>query len=413
MKRLSIILACLALVSCLKDEKIVSGGDVPIGFTPMTGNVATKAPIYGEQNATYSKKSGSNYEQFKAFAKFTATASDNAQTSGTEFFPADGVTCIHGGSGTNDYWAPSPTYYWPKNGYLSFHAFSPSNLDPFIGTVTHDWEKGFTITSFQAGIPIEQYRNKMVDLLYSDFVFKKRRSDYTPETGVPYDDDDNSAYKHQGVNITFHHALAGVQFRFKTDADYSAGNVKYTFQTTKIELLNMNYKGEFHENRTDAGDNTYRDAPPSGAITFNANNSPTATPYWIPEADEFSSIFASNTTTTINNTVQPVGSMMLIMPQNLTHATTGNDVKVKVTYNFSYQVTGESKHEYNGKTFEVSLAGMHGSIGGTDFTINQWLINHKYTYTIVFHLDPLIFDPYISADWVDVSSMDINLPHVE
>lgn len=385
------------------------GRDVPVSFTPMTGNIATKAIYKGEQNATYTGK-GSDYEEFKAWAKYTDAPGTNPQTGGIAFF--DGVTCVHGGTKPNDYWAPDPIYYWPKNGYLSFHAFSPQNLSPFIGTVTHDWNTGFTITGFEAGKKDNNYRNLLVDILYSDFVFKKRRSDFTPETGVPYDEAaEETGYNHKGVNLTFHHALAGVQFRFKTDADYSSGNVKYTFTTTRIEILNMNYKGEFHENRTSNADNTFGNAPSSGAITINNDNSITATPYWIPnESVEFDSIYASMATTDIDSNVKPVGSMMLIMPQNLSHST-GNDVKVKITYTFKYKVGAETEKTYANRTVTIPLNGLTGKIGGTDYTINQWLINHKYTYTIVFHLDPLLFDPYISVDYVDVSGIGIELPY--
>lgn len=413
MKKVAVILACLALAGCTKDVRIASGGDVPVGFTPMTGNIATKSEYKGEQNATYTGN-GSTYEQFNAWAKYTDNAATNPQTGGTVFF--DGVTCVHGGSETNDYWKTTPTYFWPKNGYLTFHAFSPADLSPYKNNntqVTHDWSNGFTITNFQAGTRTDNYRNNMVDILYSDFVFKKQRSEYSPLSGVPYDEaSEESGYNHKGVNLTFHHALAGVQFRFKTAANYKGGQVTYSFTTKRIELLNMNFKGEFHENRTAAVDNTFRDAPP-GAITFNDDNSLSATPYWIPvetsSSDEFSSIIVSTATTDITNSVKSIGSMMLVMPQNLAHTGSGNHVKVKVTFDFSYQVSGESAQTYAGRTLEIDLAGLTGKMGSTDYTINQWLINHKYIYTIVFHLDPLIFDPNVET-FVEVSDINVDLP---
>lgn len=413
MKKITIIFVCLALASCTKDVKIPSGGDVPVGFTPMTAGTATKAVYKGEQNATYTG-SGSTFEQFRAYAKYTESVGTNPKTGGTEFFPATGVICKHGGSGANDYWAPDPKYYWPKNGYLTFHAFSPADLSPFSGTVTHDWNTGITITGFQAGPWHDNYRNLLVDILYSDFEFKKQRSGYAPETGVPYDEASEAAgYNHKGVNITFHHALAGVQFYFKTDADYSGttGGVKYTFKSRQIDLLYLNYKGEFHENRTSAANNNYGNAP-AGSITFNDDNSLTATPYWIPATDEYSkAIKVSGAQTVITTTATKIGSMMLIMPQNLNHSSTGHKVKLKLTYDFSYQVPGEALHEYTGLVYEIPLDGL--LISGTSTPIHQWLINHKYTYTITYHLDPLIFDPYISVDYVDVSPVGVELPYQE
>ena len=45
-----------------------------------------------------------------------------------------------------------------------------------------------------------------------------------------------------------------------------------------------------------------------------------------------------------------------------------------------------------------------------EYTVNQWLINHKYLYTLVFKLDPIIFDPKVEA-FVEVSDINIDLPY--
>ena len=408
MKKVAVILACLALAGCTKDVRIASGGDVPVGFTPMTGNIATKSECYGSQNGTYTLKNGSNYEKFTTFAKYTAAAGDNPQTDGVgvEFFPATGIECVHGGSGANDYWAPSTAYYWPFSGYLSFHAISPSNLSPYQGAVSHNWSSGFTITGFQAGT----YSKQQVDILYSDFEFKKQRKDYTPLSGIPYDEDADIGYDHKGVNLNFHHALSLIQFCLKTGASYSSGNVTYTFATTGIQLKNVDFKGEFHENRTSAADNTFANAP-AGSVTAKEGNSATSTPYWIPTdtgASDETSYTVSEISTTATLAGNDVGSPLLVMPQHLSHPGTGNSVQVAVTYNFTYQVGSEPALTYTG-TKTIVLAGLSGQAGGSAATINQWLINHKYTYTIVFHLDPLIFDPNVEA-FVEVSDINVDLP---
>ena len=84
MKKVAIILTCLALAGCTKDVKIASGGDVPVGFSPLT-DAATKAVYLGEQNATYTGK-GSTYETFKAYARYTDAPGTNPKTGGVEFF---------------------------------------------------------------------------------------------------------------------------------------------------------------------------------------------------------------------------------------------------------------------------------------------------------------------------------------
>ena len=400
--------------------KIVPGQDerdVPVCFSPVTGG-NTKSVIYGVQDASYNKKSGSNYEKFTAWAKYTDAPGTNPQTGGMEFFPAAGIECVHGGTSPNDYWAPSTTYYWLKDGYFSFHALSPSNLYPYSGDVSHSWSSGITIRDFQAGTN----RNQQVDVLYSDFEFKKQRRDYTPESGTPYDESSDPGFNHKGVNLRFHHALASVQFFFKTDGNYEAGTAKYKFKVRRIELMYANNRGEFHENRTSAGDNSYADAPP-GSVTFNEGNSLTATPYWIRFSNEVTYMVSDLTAcTAVTATSSRIGSQMLVMPQHLSHAT--HNVSVRIHYNFSYKVGDEAEQVYpdpsdpNYSSFPfynvtIPLNGLEGTVGGDPCSVNQWLINHSYVYNIVFHLDPLLFDPYISAGWVDVSEIGISLPHVD
>ena len=259
--------------------------------------------------------------------------------------------------------------------------------------------------------------------MYSDFEFKKKRSDYSPETGMPYDEASEAAgYSHKGVNLTFHHALTSVQFKFKTEDDFTESNVKYYFRIRRIQLLNVNYKGEFYENRTSACDNSYGNAP-AGSVTFNDDNSLTATPYWVPASNVTPYIVSDlKASTLITNNLQQVGSTMLLMPQHLSH---GSNVSVKIYYYFSYKVGSDEEKSYpvanpNQNNLEtdyfnltIPLNGLPGTIGGTPTTVNQWLINHKYTYTITFHLDPLLFDPKVDVDYVDVTPISIDLPYQE
>lgn len=404
----SIILAAIALIagaSCTKQipMTVYNSPDAPISFSPISQRTTTKAEYYGEQNATYTG-TGSAYEKFTAFAAYTE---DNTTVPSTNFFPAAGVECEHVGTAPNDYWQPTDTYYWPKAGYLTFHAFSPSALTPYAGTVANSWTTGITITGFQASTDMD----KQVDVLYSDFNFFQQRGAYTA-SGTPYDDDDDSAYAHEGVNLTFRHALSAAQFRVITDADYSA---QHQFTVTKIEVLNANYKGAFYENRKGDKTNDYADAAAS-SITFNKDNAVTASPYWVPAADETDyTVFSGSTVVTTANaasakTFGDYGKLMIPMPQALTHAT--NQVKVKVTYDYKFTLGGD-EHSFSDLTAEISLAGAQAKKynGATEnYDVNYWLINHKYLYTLVFKLDPIVFDPKVEV-WVNVDDLNANLPY--
>ena len=402
-------LVCVALAGCTKNEKFAANDGSRISFSPISQRTSTKAEFNGEQNATYTGD-GSTYEKFTAYAAFT----EDATTVPSEnFFPAAGVECEHAGTAPADYWQPTTTYLWPKAGYLTFHAFSPSALTPYSGTVANAWTTGITITGFEASTDMD----KQVDVLYSDFNFYQQRSMYTPGNGMPYDDDDDSAFTHEGVNLIFRHALSAVQFRVVTDEDYapSSATAKHEFTVTKIEVLNANYKGAFYENRKGDATNDYANAA-TGSITFNKDNAVTASPYWVPAADEttYTAFSGSTVVTTADatsaKTFGDYGKLMLPMPQALAH--TANEVTVKVTYNYKFTLNG-TDHEYTGLTTEVSLAGAQAKkYNGTaeDYDVNYWLINHKYLYTLVFKLDPIIFDPKVEA-FVEVADINIDLPY--
>lgn len=411
------ILAAIALVagvSCTKQVPADNNSpDVPIGFSPISQRAATKATYFGEQNALYTGN-GSAYESFLAYAAFTE---DNITVPLTNFFPAAGEECSY--NATDDYWAPAAnTYYWPKAGFLTFHAFSPSVLDNgYSATITNAWPAGITLSNFIAGTDMA----KQIDILYSDFNAYQQRSMYNPETGTPYDDKTGDTGTHNGVNLIFRHAMSAVQFRVVTDQDYTSGSQKHSFVITKIEVLDANNKGEFHENRS-AVNNTYDNAA-AGSVTFNQDNSIANSPYWVPTANEVTNytVFegskavltktASDAAT--NKEFGLYGNLMLPMPQLLGGhgASADKDVVVKVTYNYTYN--DGSDHTTNGLTTEISLAGKNGTYaGGTAgaYTVNQWLINHKYLYTLVFKLDPIIFDPKVEA-FVEVSDINVDLPY--
>ena len=87
------------------------------------------------------------------------------------------------------------------------------------------------------------------DLLYSDYVFNKQRSEYTQ--GEIYDDESGDAgYVYNGVNMPFHHALSSVHFALKTDVDYELGGARIRIFLKRLRLLNAYSQGDFSEGKT-------------------------------------------------------------------------------------------------------------------------------------------------------------------
>ena len=199
------VIALVAGVSCAKQvPDATQDKDVAISFSPVSQRVGTKANVYGEQNATYTAGAPGAYESFAAWAYYTgeASATTNPQTNstasaGSAFFGTGsaGDVCNHvGGDTGKDYWAPATTYYWPRAGYLHFHAMSPAVFG--TGTLAHSWASGISITGYVApqytdDTAVEPTADNQIDLMYSDFIFDQQRSSYTQtgNTVGTYDDE--------------------------------------------------------------------------------------------------------------------------------------------------------------------------------------------------------------------------------
>lgn len=451
MKKFMILaaVASVALASCTKTIPVTydNGKDVAISFSPISQRAGTKANVYGEQNATYTAGAPGAYESFAAWAYYTAAASGttNPQTNadatkGASFFGTDGagVECKHhdGASAGADYWSPDTPYFWPKTGYLHFHAMSPADFG--TGTLAHAWGSGISITGYVAPVYTDEPAvdptadASQIDLMYSDFEFNKQRANYsaTSNVGMYDDEDDSGIYKHDGVNLLFRHALSLVQFKVKTQADYyTAPTHKHRFFVKKIEVLNAYNTGNFHENRDNTADNKYtilNAGDWTGKIGFYHDNArqnaggTDGTPYWDTFSNEVTltpydvTAGAAKTGTEAISTLSgQVGTTLIALPQALLHAT--NHVQVRVTFDYQFSVdNGTNWTDALDQTITVDLSGAKGTYDSTgtptaNYVVNNWLINHKYVYTLVFKLDEIIFDPAVSA-FVTVDAINVDLP---
>lgn len=449
MKKVIIFLAAaagVALAGCVKNtpEIAPAGREVAVSFSPIAQRSLTKAPYYGEQNAYYTGD-GSSYEDFLAHSFYTAQASSVggfnpqgtvASNNGGEFFPAAGVECSHAGTAPADWWEPATPYYWPRAGYLHFHALSPYVFTK--SALSHAWASGYAITGYQAPVYADadltdaQTANNQIDLLYSDFVFDRQRSGYDPQTGSPYDESGTAPYldaaSHKGVDLTFRHALASVNFKTKTAADYESGTQRHQFIVRKIEILKAYNTADFAENRAATADNAYLAvADMTGKVGFTKENADgSLTPYWSNFSNEVASIVAYDATdAAATGTVAGaalsagIGTPVIALPQPLDHG--ANQVQLRVTYDYRFSMDGGTSWiEYGvaGGNALVSLLDLGGFQGVYDpsganeagYVVDNWLINHRYTYNLVFRLDPIIFDPKVEA-WVEVSDIDIDLPY--
>ena len=263
-------------------------------------------------------------------------------------------------------WKPSTTYYWPKNGKLTFAAYSPSEAISNMTTLTYG-EDGFKFTGFQV-LQTQNDGSKQYDLLYSE-----RSMNKTSSTG---------GTTYSGADINFRHALCTVRFKFRSSQNYEGGT---STVIKRVEILNVYTKGDFAENIKTASQATY-----------------SATPKWTAQASPVNYPAAPsslNQIVTKDTNDLEGGYDLILMPQLFDHDSDGH-VKIKVTYDEGSVTDKEALVDLvNG--FDSDNDG----IGDTYFNdgtneIRGWEPGKRYTYTITFGKYKILFTPAVDS-WED------------
>lgn len=371
-------LAVVAMASCTKNELKVpsTGSDAVISFQPVVAN-ATKATYLTTTNMATA------CNQFGVFAWYPEGGGEMqaSTTNGTLYM--NNVTVTYNGSfNDNDdqgsgTWAPSPTYYWPKNGKLSFDAYAPAsahadkNPGAGQGTFTSIITKGLQIANYTVAELGSQY-----DLLYSTRALNKNTSNGGKPGDVSYDE--NGTY--DGVDIAFKHALSAIEVTAKTFADYS-GAIKLK----KITILNAYNKGDFSQGMTKA--------------------TTEGTAEWTPDVNsaEVSYELFSGDQELDTDPDTPEIKNAILLPQSFNHTESSKKVSIRVDYTIKH-----GKEELD-QYYIVDLSTTSGH-EGTDpsSTLTAWQIGKKYTYNFIITLDEVYFAPSV-ADWTDVTVDNINV----
>lgn len=225
--------ACAALASCVKNEVRVNAPDKEITFQ----TVSTKA-------------GGAAFEKDKHFFSY-AYFLEKDKTWDPDFASAKPyidkavITYEPSTAAGKGYWAAGDTYYyWPKQGSLTFFAWTDntihhptSNPAPSVGT-------GATVSCTpNTGIKIENY--SVMDNLNKDILVAEIAKDKTQNESVTGRDWDN------GVPTVFRHALAKVEFQVNKKIAYP--NVE--FRVKKITLTKVSTRGTFTQCQSTPNEN--------------------------------------------------------------------------------------------------------------------------------------------------------------
>ena len=359
MKKLFFIaaLAGVALVSCTKNEAKETAVQKEITFaTPVIGNL-TKGIIDGP-DFTETK--------FNVFGWYCADAANGGSdtyddTKATAYMPDTQVTLNNSFDDTSETgtgaWFPANTYYWPKNGKLTFDAYYPSDLTAFGSTAAVACDKKAGISFSDIEVPVNL--SDPTDLLYSS-----RRYDQVASTGT--------IAKYDGVDINFKHALSAVYFTIKAKDDETAAGVR-------IKSLTVSAYNE--------GNFTHGITGTTGAYT--------PKPKWTVDTSvapvdyEFITSTSWTDAKALTTGGETLSTYAILLPQTF-------DANVKIT--IEYYIARGTDYTFS-ETKTYVLNNNYEDTSANE--ISKWEMGKKYTYNFTFDFNSVYFAAEVD-NWTPV-----------
>lgn len=352
-------LAGVALVGCAKNEvaQVTDDSQREISFTTPVLALNTKADeISGTTFPTGNSFSVFGYYAESDFSAAVATTAskymDDVEVTYDSSYDVPDPNTGTGG------WHSTAPYYWPKNGKLTFDAYSPSSL-PFTSTA----DGGLKLTSYEA---LNTYANQ-IDVLYSDRTCDNTYSNQTSDSNTDYD----------GVDIKFNHAMSVVKIFVKAK-NTTAANV---IRIKSIDVYDIAFEGDFSQTMA-------LDCRTATSSKWTVSYFPLGQ---YPDADPKSNWGESHT---ITITEAQYGNNMIVLPQKFTPGC-AEDARIEIRY---YINNGGGPVE---QICQFKLADAAHKVSGTGDPITAWEMGKRYTYNITFSVDEIYFAPAIE-DWEDV-----------
>ena len=374
--------AVLSVAACAKNEVIpVNSGE----NQEITFNVApkTKADPDGHEHTEFGKDN-----VFASWAYYLPTGTDwehKSNNPNDETYPKEyisGATIVNNANTEGKWKCEGKSYYWPKNGSLTFFAYSlnKGNLD--FKTVIND--KGANVNRSSvfchsnSGIyaHIDLSVDKNVDFLVAVPAMDKKSN---VDEGKHFVD---------GVPTLFRHKLSYIIFNVKTDKAYSDDGKTLTLKSIKFN--NVSYEGD------------YRDiASKSPAISAGFTSGAKGAVNYTSGSTE--SPFSQEITST-NSGISSVDNSLYI-PQTFAKGSNANEnAYIEVKYTITTTVaftTPEGQPSTKEVVEEVTKNIFLNPATGTPM-FDKWEMGKMYTINLTFTLDEILWDPAVQ-DWDPVT----------
>lgn len=354
MKKLIVLFSAVAaLAACSKNEVVpaVSGENVEISY-----KVAPRTKA--ESQAFDTKNVFASWAYYLPSGKWDENRTNAKIYIGKE--GEEGATISYG----NNVWKDQDnSYYWPKEGNLTFFAYSlnSKSLTNKFGNDTH-----FTCLNHESQYGIFGSLNLDIHP-NTDFLVADIASDKTANENV---------YDFNGVPTLFKHKLSRVKFAVKKKSDYPGATITLNSITFK-NLVNVMTYSQFWK---DANNDIIQDyIATEGASRSNQE-------YTKTDFEVSSTAFVP-----VPNEVR-----YIYIPQdfkNVTDATKIATIEVKytVTLKKGTSETDKGISETYTKTLNVKDI------------FDSWEIGKRYTFNLIFSLDEIKWAPAV-GDWEDVEN---------
>lgn len=361
-------MACIAFAGCTEDE--VFNTDLN-----QERAIAFSAPVVAP-NTRAAMEHGTVYDtgsKFKVWGYYYSTAGfDNF--SGGKLYINEAEASHSGGT-----WYPKTagnSYYWPKDGTLTFIAYSPSNAEDNCSGIQ------YTAT----GITIDDYTVPITPSLMQDLMFSERVYDRTSSN------QDYLAGTYTGVDLQFRHALSSIVFKVVKGGKTPGTDVKIT----GIKLKNVKTTGDFNQNLEDEPNNkTNLIVTATNPLAANMSATPAAwtlgaatadytvdlTEKQLKNGDDYATAYWPCTgdfvAPTVDANFRKTDLLLLPQPQS--------GITLQIDYTVKSPDSIELPQQHN-----VDLSG-------------TWEIGHRYVYTITISFDPITMAPVVDVDWEDAT----------
>lgn len=351
--------ASVALASCTKNEVKPVEIDQEITYQTIT----TKA----EASSFASDRHFTSYAYMLPYGQTW----DSNYSSGSAYIAAADIS--YHKTAPNYEWKADKTYYWPKQGSLTFFAWSTyttttASLSGAAVTCTKD--KGIQVDKFD----IEQ--NKNVDFLVAEVAKDKKANETQHQDG-----EGNTWAK--GVPTVFKHALSKLVFKVVTvkgRKEYNYTNDQVTFTVKSIKLKGVNNNLAYSQD--------WQSGSAASLHTW-TNPNPIVE---IAEVPVFTGTYvATNTATALT---PATGDYSIVIPQSF-----DDDDVLEIIY--------EIKTEFISGSPVTETVTINDKKLSEVYTAN-WEPGKEYTLTIKLGIDEVLWDPTLE-DWAVGTTVDVTI----